>query len=590
MYGVNDHRSELNHGYDSIDQRICGKIRRSKSDPHLFRKTQADQLLSSPGVHDAVFAVNVEKFLQTRRVLPVPLITKRKEELDKITQIQAAIRGWNARNQVTLFHQIYPAIHAHLLGYYPTKYKDITRLLCLELNKLSLDPKKYAGKSVRLAPTPSAYVFKKPGKKPKRLCRPFSLWLEMEANGYGFRVLIIPEKKYSPLGELLGSGSNRDVYRAQSLSISRTLADGHRSIAYEPCIMAKIKDSCVEDGLKIQEEILRSVNGKFAEMSFKPLPRVSGMPHYSEIKQIWYNIDFNKAIKLRSVPLDFTINPASLPLQFKDILNIFVDVVNSLVDLHEKGYVHRDLKNSNVFLKVIERKIEGYIGDFDFAQKIGTSDTMESYPYWDVFSRCGLVFPSTDNFALVISLAEALVPGFYQHGFHIDQQLLLKDDNFVKFKAYAITSHITEKLNALTIHPVWQVLMSAVHQYNISLTQSQHYIGLQVHFTKIIADFIHQNASDLYESDINRLRDLIHEIRVIAKILDKVREVYNRDQMTQIILDKHPDMNNYYVESTVKDAQAFYKSTIVKFTERTRDLKNFIELLCNELARSPNAN
>lgn len=57
-------------------------------------------------------------------------------------------------------------------------------------------------------------------------------------------------------------------------------------------------------------------------------------------------------------------------------LQVTVEVMKGLKLIHEKNYIHRDIKSENVLLKRINKQNSGYdiqykIADFGFARSIG---------------------------------------------------------------------------------------------------------------------------------------------------------------------------------------------------------------------------
>lgn len=57
-----------------------------------------------------------------------------------------------------------------------------------------------------------------------------------------------------------------------------------------------------------------------------------------------------------------------LHLQTKDLLSVLLDLASGLQGIHEKGYFHRDIKKTNVFISTKDGEYHGIIGDFGCAR------------------------------------------------------------------------------------------------------------------------------------------------------------------------------------------------------------------------------
>ncbi len=90
-------------------------------------------------------------------------------------------------------------------------------------------------------------------------------------------------------------------------------------------------------------------------------------------------------------------------LALADALQGLFNIASALNDLHKKSFVHRDVKNWNLF--VANKRL--LIFDFDLASKFpGKTNGSNEYEFWDLLSnRFGLVHPFCDVYGWTITLA-----------------------------------------------------------------------------------------------------------------------------------------------------------------------------------------
>lgn len=94
---------------------------------------------------------------------------------------------------------------------------------------------------------------------------------------------------------------------------------------------------------------------------------VHGVGAFCKIKNNWYVLmPFFKGIDL----FDF-IEQKSATLNDKDLLKILKILINTVIHFHKKGFVHGDLKSSNIIVVELNSKFHLKIIDFDATASIG---------------------------------------------------------------------------------------------------------------------------------------------------------------------------------------------------------------------------
>lgn len=350
-----------------------------------------------------------------------------------IDRLQAYIRGWNARNEVFFPQQILPFVQEHFATYERIDYLDLARLICCEINQISVNPRKFEGRCIQLNPSVK-YPFLKPGECLRYLTRPFHLFIELNDDGKNIELLAAPD-------DLLGKGSFKLIFGAQNMTMPREFKEDQRIVKHTLNVLAVPNIEKIEvfhKGNRMHKEILENVQGKFVELHVPLKPSSESSTEY--YKQIWYNSDLSQASIKEFVPLNFFPHPEHVAFTIKDKLNVFADVAKSLQAMHEKGYIHCDIKPNNLFIKLNpDQKPEGYIGDFDLSQKIGMSEIKGVFG--DCLSANELIFPTTDILRLMFALGECFLLADHHFAFQINPLLSIHLNR-------AATKHCYEWVNS----------------------------------------------------------------------------------------------------------------------------------------------
>lgn len=373
--------------------------------------------------------------------IPEPAEGLHEELLKQLTaKLVAKQKGKLTRDRIVTTRQMLALIQNHLPGIPPDEMKNIARALCRQIIQMINKIDDFKGRSLQLkqgthypfhifdqAPTRETPI---PSSSRKNLTLPFNCWLEMSENGEKLDLLIFP-----PNQKVLGAGSHKTVTEAQAFTISFKVTQANvqevpgiatyqRYGKYTPKILLTVniddEDAIrnVRQGIALQKEIQNlHLNSELPSLPREPAPPAAESDPLTPNKQYEqdrYNTDFGKALKTGEIPLDFTEDPPMRPITLSDKFGIVRNIGTALIPWHSAEVAHRDVKPSNILLKVsdVDNGIRGIPADFDLSAKMGRSNIAGSYQYWDTLSTRGLVTPFVDVYGLAVTLGEAVIPEF----------------------------------------------------------------------------------------------------------------------------------------------------------------------------------
>lgn len=92
-------------------------------------------------------------------------------------------------------------------------------------------------------------------------------------------------------------------------------------------------------------------------------------------------------------------------------LKILIDVADGISRVHQKGYVHRDVKKPNIS---VDADKTGYLNDFDLVILDGDERNPRPYYAWDHLAEAGTFTRNCDIYGLAFAAVDAILPNFFQ--------------------------------------------------------------------------------------------------------------------------------------------------------------------------------
>lgn len=261
-------------------------------------------------------------------------------------------------------------------------------------------------------------------------------------------VLQFPERikdgTYKPhLNLPLGVGTEKSVWRSQKFSIFLNDNDALR-IHYSR--MVRMIPTYTLDQSLITEYLTCNKLQKTISDNPNNLPLVPRLlfnttkPYQNfQIYEEWVNSTFSYVFNNMNIAEDFLPNSPTKPVSIFKFFPLVVETAKMLGKLHNIGLVHLDIKPKNLMIR-FKKNGELQIVPIDFTRcrkfsiDFDWSDPECNYIYWDTLRKQkGLEVPYTDNYGLVITTAELLIPNF---------------DEIVEAGIYSLTNIDQYKFNA----------------------------------------------------------------------------------------------------------------------------------------------
>ena len=204
-------------------------------------------------------------------------------------------------------------------------------------------------------------------------------------------------------------------------------------------------------------------------------------------------------------------------------------------------------------------KPEGYLTDFDHAQRMGISQLETYYEYWDPLSRRGIVFPTTDSYGLVLTLGETLIPSFKRKDFNKYPQKILPETEFNQFKNLAVSEHFYTALQAFKdkeFEPLKQIFTLSYNKD--TKTEELNAVFTPDKLMNKIDDFIQTYYSKLTPAQEQVLNQLTTEMNVIALSTDLIRRVIKQNAALEDRLVNEPDLVEQIKQNTIKNPKSVF--------------------------------
>ncbi len=475
------------------------------------------------------------------------------------TKIQAFFRGEKTRQRTVLPNQLLPFFKEQLI----TRDLDaLAKVLCREINLIINNPHIYQGKSFQFTPLLNAQSFPSFNSKHTHIGKedtpiPYECWLELSSNAEKINLLVI--SKY-----IIGLGGFKRVNDSLSISLEFKLEQKKRLGSIEPSVVSEVSNQKLGDfllrGIAIQNKIIQACPGAkiISTPILKSLDAQKTDRPALKFSQEWYNSDFYHALQAGHIPKDKTSaaklldnmlfkdqmiaqiqsNPSKfLPFTLAKQLTVISEVAKSLSIIHEAGFVHRDIKDLNIFIKYNpdNSEIEGFLADFDLAQVIGESiHSYPLYPIWDKCSQSGIVTPYCDFYGLAMVLGKSVILDFDM------------EPNLLKTTT----------------------LPNAVHAYVSDwLEKYPNIIDIQGHSTDEVCAKIDKFIKTESPTDEEQLllENLKKEVTVIGSAVDIIGKAINTSEEMKEYLDKNEDLKLALTKGTKKEKKEVMRQLYIKF-------------------------
>lgn len=142
-------------------------------------------------------------------------------------------------------------------------------------------------------------------------------------------------------------------------------------------------------------------------------------------------------------------------------LKILVDTADGLSKMHLNGYVHRDVKTSNIS---VDADGTGYINDFDLVTLHGSKKPSKSYYAWDHLAESGAITYNCDVYGLAFSAVEAFLPNFFNI---IPESTDDKEVIYKSLQSHGATQLLINSLGCTPIHPNFDIFHQWFHSEGI---------------------------------------------------------------------------------------------------------------------------
>lgn len=256
---------------------------------------------------------------------------------------------------------------------------------------------------------------------------PFSYWLTALPKGGGFEVqVIIPrkpeEEKDRPSIAVLGAGADYRVKRAPTLVFDEQLdlieerQTCIRRLRFLPSSSVAntfklLRRMAADDKLKELKCTMQGTEAKLMEASIRRIYQ-SKKPGFRrmEASLLFRNGTLSDLHFKNTLPTHMRPNAPQMFISPIQKINLLIDCALTLQWMHEKRRVHCDVKGNNVLVSLKDAEVEGLIADFDRLAEAGDLCRAIFHPYHDVGADFGIVTPSLDRFAMILTACETMIP------------------------------------------------------------------------------------------------------------------------------------------------------------------------------------
>lgn len=209
---------------------------------------------------------------------------------------------------------------------------------------------------------------------------------------------------YGNQKSILGKGNFKKVKKCYRIELDRDLNSVEQLYTIQRVIRHKGEP---EKNLKMIDKVEQSI--RILDTILKDLDPTTTTHIGPKIEMGRYQSKHSdERLELFQAFMPKTIDDRSLTNRQK--LKILIDVADGLIKIHQKGYVHGDVKAPNIN---INAEGEGYLNDFDLIRLNLAPISKNKYFAWDEYAEIGTITYNTDVYGLVFCAVEVFIPNFF---------------------------------------------------------------------------------------------------------------------------------------------------------------------------------
>ena len=435
----------------------------------------------------------------------------------------------------------------------PDNLQTISSGLEKDINEMILHPQLYQGERIiieKLFPCPLPFHASKNKKTPLA----FRCILEMSENGKEIRLIVIPKK----IQVIERAGKRVEQVLEFVISTQSDIPTRFKPKLLMTLLMGNIE--VINEGLRLQKKLFE----QGAQVAKPPIPLLSIKNYDKDAYPTWiqksYHVSFKQMLSDSRVPLGFEPNDPSKLLSIFDKMSILKDIVRTLHQMHQSGFVCDDKSYpntmflSNVFLKVSTNdSIKGYLGNFDHISQFIKKGLL--IPFNDIIQCAGILLL---NFSTCFSLAiEKIFYGEY-------------DNIYYKNKLLKYINKKISKCKQRDLIPLWINLNDDDKQKKI---------------LDIVLDYLKVNHKTLSSESINFLEDLAKNIKIIDSIKEYLIKLNETFEEVKKFIDRNEELKTLLESTETNDRldaikrleERFPCMTSASLLEKVEEIENLLK-------------
>lgn len=445
----------------------------------------------------------------------------------------------------------------------PHNIDRITKILCRAINELSLNGEASKGKSLAYSgiPQKNDLIFRDINETSslQKFDLPFNCWIERSKDETYIDVSIFTT-------DYIQSGSYKNIFNAHKFRVFSQKKFLYRPVEYHPITIQypkmyislednKFVKKTIKNCIKMHYEIFEKFGDRAKKLFTEPptyrLPDYNGKEITKfEFTQRKYLGDLFQAIEA-TPPIVSPSTRKNLHIPHAQQLKFIKKKAYTAQELHDKGYVHCDLKAENVLVDDENGVLDVKLNDFDLVQPLGIKLDKSNHEnnYWDWCRYNGIILPSTDCYGLAITIGNIFIPDFLAC---IDDKLPLTNSNlkYLKNRKFDVTTLENNLIlhfgnlanqcprNSTIKRPgIWVSLQEILEYLSKYLASSKDNSATQLQIALCLEDlFLTIHAIKLVSTIIKQCADLYEYLKAHPLIQE---DLYNPDETIRIRARTH---------------------------------------------------